>query len=286
MRIDLEENIRHRIILGRVGDNDTTPIQFDARAWESEYGDGTLNLVAKRNGDAEPYPVLLEYEAGVYTWTPTDADTAYAGSGEAQLIYTVDGKIKKTAIYSTEVFPSLIPSSADPYQPYSDWLEQMIAEATNAAQSAENASESARSAAESASDVSALVEVARGYADSASTSEANALTSEANASASADRASSKAEDARQSALSAQASASGASQSAQFAQSSATTASNSATRAGDRATRAETAQGLAETAAATATSAADRAESAAEAAESVFTFTDSGEGNIIIARGND
>lgn len=115
------------LTLGKQGENGVTSFEFDIAPWVEEYGEGAVNLYAIRSGDEEPYPVILDGN----TWVVSDIDTAFAGLGEAQLVYSVDGIVKKTAIYGTLVQPSLETSDTPP-APYKTWLDQMVEVADDA----------------------------------------------------------------------------------------------------------------------------------------------------------
>lgn len=149
MVIDVSFPPPARLELGRQGENAVTAFEFDISAWVEEFGAGVLTLTAQRNGDAEPYPVVLENNV----WTVSNADTAVEGYGKAQLQYVVDEQIKKSVIYATLVLPS-IEASAEPPEPYQTWYDEIVAakgEAEDAAEAASGyASDAAASAAEAA----------------------------------------------------------------------------------------------------------------------------------------
>ena len=108
--------------LGFAGENEVQSVTFNYSKWVNWYGDGTLSLLLQRHGDTNPYPVALTDS----TWTISDTDTAIAGFGLAQLVYTVDGAIKKSSVFKIYVDKSLT-SSVDPPDPYDTWLDQVIA---------------------------------------------------------------------------------------------------------------------------------------------------------------
>lgn len=114
------------LLLGRVGENNVTRIEFDYTPWAEEFGDGTLSLLHERAGDTEPYPVIITTENNVGTWLISNIDTAKFGIGKAQLIYIVDDQIKKSRVYNTTVAQSLTESSETPPDPYESWIEQIL----------------------------------------------------------------------------------------------------------------------------------------------------------------
>ncbi len=111
--------------LGRAGENYVTQILFEKSAWVMEYGAGSFQLIHRRPGDGEALPVAVTAEGGTVTWTVTAADTAYEGSGEAQLLYLVNGKIKKSEVWQTRILRSLS-SGETPPEPYEGWVEQVL----------------------------------------------------------------------------------------------------------------------------------------------------------------
>lgn len=114
------------IPLGYLGENLVEAVVFDRSCWLTEYGPGTFELVHKRSHDSAPQPVALSVSGGVVTWTLTEADTAYRGVGECQLMYyTPDGKLKKSEIWQTFTARSLT-SPADVPEPMQGWVEQVL----------------------------------------------------------------------------------------------------------------------------------------------------------------
>lgn len=130
--------------LGRVGENNITEFVFDYSNWTEEFGEGTLSLVLKRQGDEEGYPKSMTTENLQSTWVVDQTDTANEGIGEAQLTYTVNSEIKKSVIYLTKTCPSIEPVGPAP-DPYQSWLDQMV----EAKEAAEDAADRAQEAAQS-----------------------------------------------------------------------------------------------------------------------------------------
>ena len=54
----IKANILSTLHLGRHGENLARQIVFDVSGWESEYGPGSVELIAQRPGDEAPYPVV------------------------------------------------------------------------------------------------------------------------------------------------------------------------------------------------------------------------------------
>ena len=79
--------------LGRQGENKAQRIVWPgiADSWARLYGEGVFALTVLREGDSAPYPASLKSENGDVIWTLSNADTARAGEGMAELTYTVGG---------------------------------------------------------------------------------------------------------------------------------------------------------------------------------------------------
>lgn len=138
------------ICLGYQLENDVEAVSFDKSAWITEYGPGSFQLVHRRRDDAEALPVAVTVDGGVVTWTISDADTACRGAGEAQLTYiTLDGKIKKSEIYQTQVARSLV-SGTDVPEPYEGWVEQVQQAAADADAAKDEANDAAERAEQAA----------------------------------------------------------------------------------------------------------------------------------------
>lgn len=284
--IKLNENLRP-FFVGYEGENDARGFAFDYSAWSEEYGSGVLQMLLQRQGDADPYPVVLSAgEDGTAIWTPSATDTAVRGSGEIQLIYTVDEVVAKTAVVRVLIDRSL-GASGDPPEPYENWLDRLTELAGATQQNAADAAAAATAAAQSASDAQSYISDAADEADraeqaanDASGYATNAAASATSAASSAGTATTKAGEAVQSANAASGSASAAAQSASSASSSATAASGSASAAAGSATNASnsatsaatsaTAANTAKTAAETAKTAAETAKTAAETAQASVT----------------
>jgi hypothetical protein len=119
-------NIPSSLDIGKQGENAVTQVAFDFASWQEEFGDGDVQLLAIRNGDDSPYPVLLEIDGTTATWTVSDADTENKGLGKAQYIYMVDGAIAKTAMFYTVVEQSIDGEETDPPEPYQSWVDEVL----------------------------------------------------------------------------------------------------------------------------------------------------------------
>lgn len=112
------------IPLGRQGENEVTTVKFDASGWADEYGAGSFELLHERCKDSAPYACPITVEDGIVSWVISNADTAFAGRGRAQLVYIVDAAVAKSVIYSTSVLRSIDADMEFP-DPYENWLVQM-----------------------------------------------------------------------------------------------------------------------------------------------------------------
>ena len=153
--------------LGKQGEHNVTFFQFDYTEWKEKYGDGTLSLRLTPHGASTAYPVILEYDGTIATYTVTKTDTSVAGDGKAELVYIVgeEEKIKKSVTYETYVEPSETTGEAP--EPYDDWLAHLEVLAGEVVQAKDDAEQAAESAGQSAI--------------SAQRSEQNAARSEQNA---------------------------------------------------------------------------------------------------------
>lgn len=86
------------IPLGRVGENNALCVAFKKF---KDFEGGTYSLVCNSSS-----PVITEGEEYV-NWIVTSEDTATAGDGRCQLVYTGEDFIAKSPVYRTEVYESL-----------------------------------------------------------------------------------------------------------------------------------------------------------------------------------
>lgn len=143
------------VFLGRQGENGVTNVQFSVDGWREQYGEGTFELLHKRRSDTAAYPcvVTITYRTEAYTvetideetgepietteevqipqyvnWVIVGSDVQFAGKGEAQLVYLVNGNVAKSVIFTTCVAKSLDGSGEVP-PPYESRIQQMLEEA-------------------------------------------------------------------------------------------------------------------------------------------------------------
>lgn len=95
------------IPLGVQGESRATEVEFDTRPWFREYPSGTVSAVAKRDGDAAPYPLSLDVADGTAVWTVSDTDTAKSGEGAVELTMTSADVRVRSLTFKTLVTASL-----------------------------------------------------------------------------------------------------------------------------------------------------------------------------------
>lgn len=121
--------------LGHQGENEAQRIVWRglADSWARLYGEGVFALTVLREGDSAPYPASLKSENGDVIWTLSNADTAKAGEGMAELTYTVGGAIAKSRTWRTVVEPSLSANgTTEPPAAYQSWVDEVLQAAADA----------------------------------------------------------------------------------------------------------------------------------------------------------
>lgn len=113
------------ILLGRCGENLARTVEIDVSEYLVEYPGAVVTLLHRRHGESGIYPVAAELRDGCLVWQPTSADTAIAGSGEAEVRVTVDGVLAKSKILSTMVDKSLTGQETDAPEPGMDWVDKI-----------------------------------------------------------------------------------------------------------------------------------------------------------------
>ena len=114
--------------LGKQGENLARKIQFDISRWIGTLGPGTVQLLHQRRGDEAPYPVAVEQEGNLAVWTVTNADTAAAGTGRAELQYYVGDALAKSETWMTKVLAALGDASETPPEAQQGWVDQVLAQ--------------------------------------------------------------------------------------------------------------------------------------------------------------
>lgn len=115
------------LCLGKQGENLARVVYFkEPELWKERFGEGTCELLHKRNGDEVPYPVVLDIENGKYCWKITNIDTSVAGVGECELYYSVSGVVVKSKVWPTRVMESLGGEFADVPEPQKPWVDEVL----------------------------------------------------------------------------------------------------------------------------------------------------------------
>ena len=127
--------------LGISGENGIESYEFGYGDWASLYGDGVLSINHQRPGDSTPYPVGLTVSGHIAHWNVTAADVQYSGHGRIQVVYMVNGIVKKTMVGTTLIEGSLGENvGADPaIQSYIDTMVAIKDEAYQSMVTAVNA---------------------------------------------------------------------------------------------------------------------------------------------------
>ena len=66
------------IRIGRRGEGNVRQIVFDCKCFAETYGSGTAQLLHRRRGDEAPYPVPIEQNDNIVTWTVQESDNTKA----------------------------------------------------------------------------------------------------------------------------------------------------------------------------------------------------------------
>ena len=116
-----------RICIGKQGENLATRIDVDVTPWKTEYPTGTISLfVVPPVGSG--YLAAIEVHENTVRWPIRDTDTAYDGSGKAELILKdADGTVIKSVTAYTTCTPSVSAAEpADPPEAIRPWVEQIL----------------------------------------------------------------------------------------------------------------------------------------------------------------
>lgn len=116
-----------RICIGKQGENLATRIDVDVTPWKTEYPTGTISLfVVPPAGSG--YLAAIEAHENTVRWPIRDTDTAYDGSGKAELILKdADGTVIKSVTAYTTCTPSVSAAEpSDPPEAIRPWVEQIL----------------------------------------------------------------------------------------------------------------------------------------------------------------
>ena len=124
IEIDLREP--QGVPLGRQMETGVRQIVFNLSGLIDDYGDGTAELVHQRGRDLAPYLITTQRDGSSLVWTVSDTDTAYAGDGQAEIRWTVDGTLAKTVILQTYVKRSITADTVIP-EALQSWYDALVA---------------------------------------------------------------------------------------------------------------------------------------------------------------
>lgn len=147
-----------RICIGYEGEHLARQVCFDISEWVDTYGVGSAELIYRRPGDKNAYPVETECVEKTVLWTVSATDTALSGMfGKCELRYYVGETLVKSETNPVSVTDAMGVPAEPPGEPAQAWLDQVLAsgvvakEHRNAAEAAAaNASVSANTAGEAA----------------------------------------------------------------------------------------------------------------------------------------
>ena len=150
--------------IGRRGENKARRVVFDLSSFAKSYGAGTASITVQRPGDNAVYPLKPEQDGDNIIWTVTDIDTAYAGEGKVELVYTVGDVVAKSVTWQTRIAESVGDPGEVP-EPVPDWVKDVQgvgAAAQTAASDAADAARRAEDAAQRAELASGSMEIGNG----------------------------------------------------------------------------------------------------------------------------
>lgn len=111
------------VFIGMQGENEVQQLRVDVSAQLAAYPDGYFVISHKNEAGQTYLATHTELVNGELRWTMTEADTAAAGHGMAQItMYSGGREVGKTAQATTIVRPSMMAGS--PPHPVENWLEE------------------------------------------------------------------------------------------------------------------------------------------------------------------
>ena len=128
------------IYLGRLGENETRQVVFDITKWVELYGEGTVQLIAQRENDTEPYPCVIETDGSCVFWTITEVDVEQPGiTGKCELSYIIGERVAKSETWRTVVSASMGTPSETAPEPQKAWVDQVLQAGTDTQTAADRA---------------------------------------------------------------------------------------------------------------------------------------------------
>ena len=140
------------VALGFAGENLARTVEWDIGPWMETYGEGEVQLLAKRPVDKDPYPVMVTRDGNSVLWTVRKEDLWHGNKlGQAQLFYLIDGQVvARSKAFRTMTREAIEGDVQECSEPERDWVEQVLQSVTSAEESAGAAGEASKAAEESA----------------------------------------------------------------------------------------------------------------------------------------
>ena len=140
------------VALGFAGENLARAVEWDIGPWVETYGEGEVQLLAKRPVDKDPYPVVVTRDGDSVMWTVRKEDLWDGNEeGRAQLFYLVDGQVvARSKAFRTMTREAIEGDVQECSEPERDWVEQVLRSVAAAEESAGAAGEASKAAEESA----------------------------------------------------------------------------------------------------------------------------------------
>lgn len=140
------------VALGFAGENLARTVEWDIGPWVETYGEGEVQLLAKRPVDKDPYPVVVTRDGNSVLWTVRKEDLWYGNElGQAQLFYLMDGQVvARSKAFRTMTREAIEGDVQECSEPERDWVEQVLRSVAAAEESAGTAGEASKAAEESA----------------------------------------------------------------------------------------------------------------------------------------
>lgn len=114
------------INLGREVENDARQIYFKISDWARLFGEGRVQLIARRPDEADPYPVPITIDGDYAVWTVSNSDTAIPGRGNCELHYYAGTTLEKSDTWVTVIADSLGEASPDVPEPAEAWVQMVL----------------------------------------------------------------------------------------------------------------------------------------------------------------
>ena len=140
------------IFLGRQGEQNARDVAFDISHWLELYGEGVVQLYARRPGDEDMYPVPLTRDGNLVVWTVAPADVAVVGqTGECELSFQPgEDVLAKSETWSTFVLPSMDGNVTETPEGAQAWVDALREETAAQQKIAAETEKSAQASAQSA----------------------------------------------------------------------------------------------------------------------------------------